>query len=91
MCSQVDEIYVNTIREYGLYDQIWQAFAVFLPVRSVGVQVRYTHAFATALARDVSCQLPSLLQELAKPLFAGPDPASIDQRVRAAELICLTW
>lgn len=36
---QVDEIYINTIREYGLYDKIWQAFAVFLPVRSVGVQV----------------------------------------------------
>ena len=40
---QVDEIYINTIREYGLYDQIWQAFAVFLPVRSVGVQVWHTH------------------------------------------------
>lgn len=37
--SQVDEIFINTIREYGLYDKIWQAFAVFLPVRSVGVQV----------------------------------------------------
>lgn len=29
----VDEVYVQTIREYGLYDKIWQAFAVFLPVR----------------------------------------------------------
>ena len=38
---QVDEIYINTIREYGLYDSIWQAFAVFLPVRSVGVQARH--------------------------------------------------
>ena len=36
----MDEIFINTIREYGLYDKIWQAFAVFLPVRSVGVQVR---------------------------------------------------
>jgi len=40
MLRQVDEIYINTIREYGLYDSIWQAFAVFLPVRSVGVQAR---------------------------------------------------
>lgn len=31
----VDEVYVQTIRDYGLYDKIWQAFAVFLPVRSV--------------------------------------------------------
>lgn len=30
---QVDEVYVQCIRDYGLYDKIWQAFAVFLPVR----------------------------------------------------------
>jgi len=36
----VDEIYINTIKEFGLYDEIWQAFAVFLPIKSVGVQVR---------------------------------------------------
>jgi GMP synthase (glutamine-hydrolysing) len=35
----VDEIYIDFIRERGLYDKIWQAFAVFLDVRSVGVQV----------------------------------------------------
>ncbi|MBL7715814.1 MAG: glutamine-hydrolyzing GMP synthase [Bdellovibrionales bacterium] len=34
----VDEIFISSIREAGLYDQIWQAFAVFLPIRSVGVQ-----------------------------------------------------
>jgi GMP synthase (glutamine-hydrolysing) len=34
----VDEVYINTIRDFGLYDEIWQAFAVFLPIRSVGVQ-----------------------------------------------------
>ena len=34
---QVDEVYVQTIRDYGLYDKIWQAFAVFLPVRSVSL------------------------------------------------------
>lgn len=33
---EVDECYINAIREKGLYDEIWQAFAVFLPVRSVG-------------------------------------------------------
>jgi GMP synthase (glutamine-hydrolysing) len=34
---EVDAIYLEEIRSAGLYDQIWQAFAVFLPVRSVGV------------------------------------------------------
>ncbi len=34
---QADAIYLEEIREAGLYDDIWQAFAVLLPVRSVGV------------------------------------------------------
>ncbi len=32
-----DAIYLEEIRSAGLYNDIWQAFAVFLPVRSVGV------------------------------------------------------
>src|SRR5205823_7883266 len=34
---QADAIYLEEIRRAGLYDDIWQAFAVLLPVRSVGV------------------------------------------------------
>ncbi len=34
----VDDIYIEEIRAAGLYDDIWQAFAVLLPIRSVGVQ-----------------------------------------------------
>ncbi|MBM3509393.1 MAG: glutamine-hydrolyzing GMP synthase [Alphaproteobacteria bacterium] len=34
---KADAIYLDEIRKAGLYDQIWQAFAVLLPVRSVGV------------------------------------------------------
>jgi GMP synthase (glutamine-hydrolysing) len=32
-----DEIFIEEIRRAGLYDDIWQAFAVLLPVRTVGV------------------------------------------------------
>jgi GMP synthase (glutamine-hydrolysing) len=32
-----DEIYIEEIRRAGLYDAIWQAFAVILPVKTVGV------------------------------------------------------
>ncbi len=32
-----DTIYLDEIREAGLYNDIWQAFAVLLPVRAVGV------------------------------------------------------
>ena len=34
---KADAIYLEEIRAAGLYDDIWQAFAVLLPVRSVGV------------------------------------------------------
>lgn len=34
---QADTIYLDEIRKAGLYHQIWQAFAVLLPVRTVGV------------------------------------------------------
>ncbi len=34
---RADTIYLEEIRAAGLYDAIWQAFAVLLPVRSVGV------------------------------------------------------
>lgn len=34
---QADAIYIEEIRNAGLYDAIWQAFAVLLPVRTVGV------------------------------------------------------
>jgi GMP synthase (glutamine-hydrolysing) len=34
---QADAIYLDEIRAANLYDEIWQAFAVLLPVRSVGV------------------------------------------------------
>jgi GMP synthase (glutamine-hydrolysing) len=32
-----DEIFIEEIRRAGLYDEIWQAFALLLPVKSVGV------------------------------------------------------
>jgi GMP synthase (glutamine-hydrolysing) len=36
-----DEIFIEEIRRAGLYDDIWQAFAVILPVRTVGVMGDY--------------------------------------------------
>ncbi|MDD3838927.1 MAG: glutamine-hydrolyzing GMP synthase [Phenylobacterium sp.] len=35
--QKADAIYLEEIRKAGLYDSIWQAFAVLLPVRTVGV------------------------------------------------------
>jgi GMP synthase (glutamine-hydrolysing) len=38
---RADFIYIDEIRRAGLYDAIWQAFAVLLPVRTVGVMGDY--------------------------------------------------
>ena len=35
--QKADAIYIEELRDAGLYDAIWQAFAVLLPVRTVGV------------------------------------------------------
>ena len=35
--QQADAVFLDEIRRAGLYDKIWQAFAVLLPVRTVGV------------------------------------------------------
>ncbi len=37
LLREADEIMLEEIREAGLYGEIWQAFAVLLPVKSVGV------------------------------------------------------
>ena len=35
--QEVDHIYINGLREFGLYDKVWQAGAILLPVQTVGV------------------------------------------------------
>jgi GMP synthase (glutamine-hydrolysing) len=37
LLRQADHIYIEELRKHNLYDEVSQAFAVFLPVRSVGV------------------------------------------------------
>jgi len=35
--QEVDAIFINGLKEWGLYDKVWQAGAMLLPVQSVGV------------------------------------------------------
>jgi GMP synthase (glutamine-hydrolysing) len=47
---RADTIYLEEIRNAGLYDAIWQAFAVLLPVRTVGVMGDFrTYDYVCAL------------------------------------------
>jgi GMP synthase (glutamine-hydrolysing) len=53
---QADAIYLDEIRNAGLYDAIWQAFAVLLPVRTVGVMGdgrTYDHVLALRAVTSV--------------------------------------
>ncbi|MBE0645086.1 MAG: glutamine-hydrolyzing GMP synthase [Bacteroidetes bacterium] len=50
LLRDVDEVYLDEIRKAGEYDNIWQAFAVLLPVKSVGVMGdARTYEFTVAL------------------------------------------
>jgi GMP synthase (glutamine-hydrolysing) len=37
LLQDVDHIWINGLRESGMYDEVWQAGAILLPVQSVGV------------------------------------------------------
>ena len=37
MLQEVDYIFIQGLKDHGLYDSVWQAGAILLPVQSVGV------------------------------------------------------
>lgn len=37
LLQEADDIYISMLYEYGLYDSVWQAGAILLPINSVGV------------------------------------------------------
>ena len=56
LLRRADAIFIEELRRDGLYDQVSQAFAVFLPVRSVGVMGdgrRYEHVIALRAVETV--------------------------------------
>ncbi|MFW6363532.1 MAG: glutamine-hydrolyzing GMP synthase, partial [Spirochaeta sp.] len=55
--QQADDIFIRELKARGLYDEIWQAFSVLLPVRSVGVagdarEYGYVLALRAIISRD---------------------------------------
>jgi GMP synthase (glutamine-hydrolysing) len=50
LLQQADAIYINGLKEHGLYDKVWQAGTILLPVKSVGVMGdERTYEFTVAL------------------------------------------
>lgn len=53
---EADEIMVDEIKKAGLYYKVWQSFAIFLPVRTVGVMGDFrTYEYVVALRVVDSC------------------------------------
>ena len=56
LLARADHIFIQELVDAGLYDQVSQAFAVFLPVKSVGVtgdQRRYEYVVALRAVETV--------------------------------------
>ena len=56
LLRRADDIFVGELRRQGLYDEVSQAFAVFLPVKSVGVMGdgrRYDYVIALRAVETV--------------------------------------
>jgi len=53
---QADALFLRALREANLYDQVWQAFAALLPVRSVGVMGDVRTYGETVVLRAVEAQ-----------------------------------
>ncbi|MEX0894250.1 MAG: GMP synthase (glutamine-hydrolyzing), partial [Balneolaceae bacterium] len=57
LLREADAIFINLLREHGLYDKVWQALVVLLPIQSVGVMgdertYEYTAAIRTVTSID---------------------------------------
>ncbi len=57
LCQEADAIYIDTLKKTGWYDKVWQAGAILLPVKSVGVMgdertYEYTVALRCVNSKD---------------------------------------
>ena len=53
---RADDLFISTLKDHGLYDEVWQALAVLTPVRSVGVtgdERRYGYVLALRAVTSV--------------------------------------
>ena len=79
MLREADRIVIQEIRRAGWYDRLWQAFAVFLPLRTVGVMGdarTYEHVIAVrcvssrdAMTADWAALPPELLGAISNRLI----------------------
>src|SRR4028119_2192685 len=54
LLQRVDRIYIEELHNFELYDKVWQAFAVLLPIQSVGVMGDFRTYEKTVALRAVT-------------------------------------
>jgi GMP synthase (glutamine-hydrolysing) len=85
---RADAIFLDEIRKAGLYDTIWQAFAVLLPVRTVGVMGdgrTYDHVCALRAVTSVDGMTADFYGF--EPAFLGRVAARIVNEVRGVNRV----
>jgi GMP synthase (glutamine-hydrolysing) len=63
--QDVDDIFISLLREWGLYDKVWQAGAILLPIRSVGItgdERTYENAVALRAVTSVDAMTADWVQ-----------------------------
>ena len=79
--QQADAIYLDEIRKAGLYDAIWQAFAVLLPVKTVGV-MGDARTYEDVLALRAVTSTDGMTADVFEFPWSGADPRRDAHRQR---------
>lgn len=79
LLQRIDAIYLQELQQLKLYDKIWQAFAILLPVKSVGVTGDSRHYGAVVALRAVCAS---------DGMSAQPYPFSAAQLAHLTKAIC---
>ena len=87
--QQADKIYTDMLRKYNLYDEVWQAGAILLPVQSVGVMGdERTYEYTVALRAVTSVDAMSADWARLPYDFLAEVSNEIINKVRGINRVC---
>ena len=87
--QQADKIYTDKLRKYNLYDEVWQAGAILLPVQSVGVMGdERTYEYTVALRAVTSVDAMSADWARLPYDFLAEVSNEIINKVRGVNRVC---
>ena len=87
--QQADKIYTDLLRKYNLYDEVWQAGAILLPVQSVGVMGdERTYEYTVALRAVTSVDAMSADWTRLPYDFLAEVSNEIINKVRGVNRVC---